>query len=77
MNALSILNQLFVYFLIMRYLFRTGLVKKDFTDDDCISLHSLSDKAVSFDISFPVELDVNMKAVCLGACFLIGKSLKI
>lgn len=37
----------------------SGLVKEIFTDTD------------NFGISFPVDLDVRMKAVTLGACFLI------
>ena len=37
----------------------SGLVREAFTDAD------------NFGISFPMDLDVNMKAVMLGACFLI------
>ena len=37
----------------------TGLTRELFTDAD------------NFDISFPMDLDVKMKAVILGACFLI------
>lgn len=37
----------------------SGLVREMFTDADF------------FGISFPMDLDVKMKAVCLGACFLI------
>lgn len=37
----------------------TGLVKEAFTDAD------------NFGITFPMDLDVKMKAVVLGACFLI------
>ena len=41
----------------------SGLLKEAFTDAD------------TFGISFPLDLDVRMKAVCLAACFLIGKNL--
>ena len=41
----------------------SGLLKEAFTDAD------------TFGISFPMDLDVRMKAVCLAACFLIGKNL--
>lgn len=37
----------------------TGLVQEMFTDTD------------NFGISFPMDLDVKMKAVMIGACFLI------
>ncbi|XP_077865055.1 phospholipid scramblase 1-like [Saccoglossus kowalevskii] len=37
----------------------SGMVKEMFTDAD------------NFGITFPMDLDVNMKAVMLGACFLI------
>lgn len=37
----------------------SGLAKEAFTDAD------------NFGIQFPEDLDVRMKAVCLGACFLI------
>lgn len=37
----------------------TGLLKEFFTDVD------------NFGIQFPMDLDVKMKAVMLGACFLI------
>lgn len=37
----------------------SGLVREAFTDAD------------NFGISFPMDLDVNIKAVMLGACFLI------
>lgn len=37
----------------------SGFVKEAFTDAD------------NFGIQFPEDLDVRMKAVCLGACFLI------
>lgn len=37
----------------------SGLVREAFTDAD------------NFGISFPMDLDVNIKAVVLGACFLI------
>jgi len=37
----------------------SGLLREAFTDAD------------NFGISFPVDLDVRMKAVMLGACFLI------
>merc|ERR1712062_708350 len=37
----------------------SGLLKEAFTDAD------------NFGISFPMDLDVRMKAVCLAACFLI------
>lgn len=37
----------------------SGLVKEAFTDAD------------NFGIQFPLDLDVKMKAVMLGACFLI------
>ncbi|XP_076363257.1 phospholipid scramblase 1-like [Tachypleus tridentatus] len=37
----------------------TGLVKEAFTDTD------------NFGITFPIDLDVNIKAILLGACFLI------
>ncbi|XP_013788459.1 phospholipid scramblase 1-like [Limulus polyphemus] len=37
----------------------TGLIKEAFTDAD------------NFGITFPIDLDVNIKAVLLGACFLI------
>lgn len=37
----------------------TGLVREMFTDTD------------NFGISFPMDLDVKMKAVMIGACFLI------
>ena len=37
----------------------TGLAKEAFTDAD------------NFGISFPIDLDVNIKAVLLGAVFLI------
>lgn len=37
----------------------TGLIKELFTDVD------------NFGIQFPLDLDVKMKAVMLGACFLI------
>ncbi|XP_065889206.1 phospholipid scramblase 1-like [Dysidea avara] len=37
----------------------SGLVKEYFTDDD------------NFGIQFPMDLDVKMKAVMMGACFLI------
>lgn len=37
----------------------TGLVREAFTDTD------------NFGIQFPLDLDVKMKAVMLGACFLI------
>lgn len=37
----------------------TGLVREAFTDAD------------NFGIQFPLDLDVKMKAVMLGACFLI------
>jgi len=41
----------------------SGLAKEYFTDAD------------NFGIQFPVDLDVKMKAVMLGACFLIVSSL--
>ena len=44
--------------------FRSGLLKEAFTDADI------------FGINFPMDLDVRMKAVCLAACFLIGKNLQ-
>jgi len=37
----------------------SGLIREAFTDSD------------HFGISFPLDLDVHMKAVLLGACFLI------
>jgi len=37
----------------------TGLIKESLTDTD------------NFGINFPMDLDVRMKAVLLGACFLI------
>lgn len=37
----------------------TGIVREMFTDTD------------NFGISFPMDLDVKMKAVMIGACFLI------
>lgn len=37
----------------------SGLIREAFTDSDY------------FGISFPIDLDVRMKAVMLGACFLI------
>lgn len=37
----------------------SGLARELFTDSD------------HFGITFPLDLDVRMKAVCLGACFLI------
>nr|XP_044992435.1 phospholipid scramblase 1-like isoform X2 [Jaculus jaculus] len=40
----------------------SGLVREAFTDAD------------NFGIQFPLNLDVKMKAVMLGACFLIGKT---
>jgi hypothetical protein len=41
----------------------SGLVREAFTDAD------------NFGISFPLDLDVNMKAVMLGACFLIVRQI--
>ena len=43
----------------------TGFVREAFTDAD------------NFGINFPIDLDVKMKAVLLGACFLIVSSLTI
>lgn len=45
----------------------TGLLREAFTDSD------------NFGIQFPMDLDVRMKAVMIGACFLIvsGASKKI
>lgn len=40
----------------------SGLIKEAFTDAD------------NFGITFPIDLDVRMKAVMLGACFLIVSS---
>lgn len=40
----------------------SGIAREAFTDADL------------FGISFPVDLDVKMKAVMLGACFLIVRS---
>ncbi len=37
----------------------SGLVRELYTDAD------------NFGISFPIDLDVNIKAILLGACFLI------
>jgi hypothetical protein len=37
----------------------TGFVREAFTDTD------------NFGVNFPMDLDVKMKAVMLGACFLI------
>lgn len=37
----------------------TGLLREAFTDSD------------NFGIQFPIDLDVRMKAVMIGACFLI------
>lgn len=41
----------------------SGIAREAFTDADL------------FGISFPMDLDVKMKAVMLGACFLIVRSL--
>ena len=43
----------------------SGLVREAFTDAD------------NFGISFPMDLDVNIKAVMLGACFLIVRRRKL
>ncbi len=43
----------------------SGLVREAFTDSD------------NFGINFPMDLDVRMKAVMLGACFLIVRIVKI
>ena len=43
----------------------TGLIKEHFTDAD------------NFGINFPMDLDVNVKATLLGACFLIVSSVAI
>ena len=40
----------------------SGLLKEVFTDTD------------NFGIQFPIDLDVRMKAVLMGACFLIVSS---
>lgn len=40
----------------------SGLLKEVFTDTD------------NFGIQFPLDLDVKMKAVLMGACFLIVRS---
>ena len=40
----------------------TGLLREAFTDAD------------NFGIQFPIDLDVRMKAVMIGACFLIVSS---
>lgn len=43
----------------------TGLLREAFTDAD------------NFGIQFPMDLDVKMKAVMIGACFLIVSELLI
>lgn len=42
----------------------TGLLREAFTDSD------------NFGIQFPMDLDVKMKAVMIGACFLIVSKVK-
>lgn len=42
----------------------TGLLREAFTDAD------------NFGIQFPMDLDVKMKAVMIGACFLIVSELQ-
>lgn len=43
----------------------TGLLREAFTDSD------------NFGIQFPMDLDVKMKAVMIGACFLIVSAEKV
>lgn len=43
----------------------TGLIREAFTDSD------------NFGIQFPMDLDVKMKAVMIGACFLIVSTRRV
>lgn len=48
-----------IQFVVVILFLQSGLLREAFTDAD------------NFGIQFPMDLDVRMKAVMLGACFLI------